>query len=193
MNSSPAKNNFMPGEYRKAADRLFHRDGFSRGQKINIKAASEFARALGIGTEYQRVLALDRKSGEIKVFLEQFRDNLELLIQKTWMDKSEEKRKGTLQDEIPLFMASLEKGDSSASVDIFAAILEELAYLFFGIQSEKDDFTEFTFRIDAQMGLFWWYSSRIALLNEYHDKDKNRDDRVIWAVLLLGICYLTNF
>jgi len=193
MNSSPAKNSFMPGEYRKAADRLFHRDGFFRAQKINIKAAIEFAKALGIGAEYQRVLALDRQSGELRAFLGQFQNNLELLIQKTWMDKSEEKRRRTLQDEIPLFMASLEKGDSSASVDIFAAILEELAYLFFGIQSEKNDFTEFTFRIDAQMGLFWWYSGRIALLNEYYGKNKNHDDNVIWAVLLLGICYLTNF
>jgi len=154
MNSSPAKNSFMPGEYRKAADRLFHRDGFSKGQKINIKAASEFAKALGIGAEYQRVLALDRKSGDLKAFLGRFQDNLELLIQKTWMDKSEEKRKGTLQDEIPLFMDSLEKGDCPASVDIFAAILEELAYLFFGAQSEKDDFNEFTFRIQSFFSAF---------------------------------------
>ena len=192
MNSSSAKNNFMPGEYRKAADRLFSKDGVLKGNKIDIKAASEFAKALGIGAEYQRLLALDKKSGEFLTFLEQFQNNIDLLIQKTWVDKSEEKRKGKLQDEVPLFMATLERGDFSAAIENFAAILEELAYLFFGAQSEKEDFTEYTFRIDAQMGLFWWYSGRISLLNDLYDEN-DRDDKVLWAVLLLGLCYLTNF
>jgi hypothetical protein len=192
MNSAPVKSSFMSSEYRKVADHLFPKGEFSKGQKIDIKAVSDFAKMLGIGVEYQRLLALNRNSGEIKTFLEQFQNNLELLIQKTWVDKSEEKRKGKLQDEIPPFMASLEKGDLSAAIEEFAAILEELAYLFFGLQSEKDDFTEYTFRIDAQMGLFWWYSSRIPLINEFYDKN-NPDDKILWAVLLLGLCYLTNF
>ncbi|MCL2209249.1 MAG: hypothetical protein FWC19_03185 [Treponema sp.] len=191
MNGSSAKNNYLPGEYRKAAERLFPKDGFSRGNKIEIKAAVEFAKALGIGMEYQRLLTLDNKSSEIQFFLAQFQNNIELLIQKTWVDKHEEKRKNKLQDEIPLFMNTLKKCDFSLAVDEFAAILNELAYLFFGIQSEKDDFTEYTFRIDAQMGLFWWYSGRFELLNQ---KIKDRhDDKILWAVLLLGICYLTNF
>ena len=181
----------MSSEFRKAADRLFPKGEFSGGQKIDIKAASEFAKALGIG-EYQRLLALDRKSEELRSFLEHFQDNLELLIQKTWVDKSEEKRKGRLQDDIPLLMDSLEKDDLRKAVEEFADILEELAYLFFGIQSEKEDFNEYTFRIDAQMGLFWWYSGRISLLNESCEKN-NPDDKILWAVLLLGLCYLTNF
>jgi hypothetical protein len=191
MNISPVKNNFMSGEFRKVADRLFPKCESNRGQKIEIKAASEFARALGIG-EYQRLLALDRNSEELRSFLEHFQNNLELLIQKTWVDKAEEKRKGRLQDDIPLFMDSLEKGDFRKAIDEFADILEELAYLFFGVQSEKEDFTEYTFRIDAQMGLFWWYSNRISLLNEFYE-NSNHDDKILWAILLLGICYLTNF
>ena len=191
MNGSSVKNNFLPGEYRKAAERLFPKDGFSRNNKVEIKAALEFAKVLGIGLEYQRLLTLDNKSEEIQAFLSQFQNNIELLIQKTWVDKSEEKRKIKLQDEIPLLMNTLKKGDFSLAVDEFAAILNELAYLFFGIQSEKDDFTEYTFRIDAQMGLFWWYSGRFELLNK-NGKDKH-DDKILWAILLLGICYLTNF
>jgi hypothetical protein len=191
MNSSPVKNNFMSGEFRKAADRLFPKGEFSKGQKIDIKATSEFAKALGVG-EYQRLLALDRGSEEWRLFLVHFQNNLDLLIQKTWVDKSEEKRKGRLQDDIPLLMASLEKGDFRKAIEEFADILEELAYLFFGVQSEKEDFTEYTFRIDAQMGLFWWYSSRISLLNKFYE-ESNPDDKILLAVLLLGLCYLTNF
>jgi hypothetical protein len=191
MNISPVKNNFMSGEFRKAADRLFPKGEYHSGQKIEIKAASEFAKALGIG-EYQRLLALEKNSEEMRSFLEHFQNNLELLIQKTWVDKSEEKRKGRLQDDIPLLMDSLEKGDFRKAIEEFADILEELAYLFFGVQSEKEDFTEYTFRIDAQMGLFWWYSGKISLLNKLYEEN-NSDDKILWAILLLGLCYLTNF
>jgi hypothetical protein len=191
MNTSPVKNNYMSGDFRKAADRLFPKGEFHKGQKIEIKAAHDFAKALGVG-EYQRLLSLDRNSDELQSFLEHFQNNLELLIQKTWVDKSEEKRKGRLQDDIPLLMESLEKGDLRKAIEEFADILEELAYLFFGVQSEKDDFTEYTFRIDAQMGLFWWYSNRISLLNKFYEEN-NPDDKILWAVLLLGLCYLTNF
>ena len=190
--SNSAANFPLPGEYRKTAERLFPKEGFSRGQKPDIKAASEFAKSLGIGTEYQRILTLDKETGELKTFLHHFQNNLDLLIQKTWVEKTEERRKGKLQSEIPLFMAKIEKKDFAGAIEDFGAILEQLSYLLFGAQSEKDDFTEYTFRIDAQMGLFWWYGTRLTLLKE-STENINRDDKVLWSVLLLGLCYLTNF
>jgi len=89
-------------------------------------------------------------------------------------------------------MGSIEHGDYPKAIEEFASILEELAFLLFGIQSSKNDFTEYTFRIDAQMGLFWWYGSRLNRLKELSEKI-SRDDKILWAVLLLGLCYLTNF
>jgi len=183
----------MPGEYRKTAERLFPKDGFSRGQKPEIKSINEFAKALGIGVDYQRVSAFEKNSPQMLIFLDHFQNNLDLLIQKTWVDKSEETRKEKLQDKIPHFMAEIGRGDLAKSVEEFASILEELAYLFFGVQSEQDDFTEYTFRIDAQMGLFWWYGGKLPMLKDMKDKNGEKDDKVLWAVLLLGLCYLTNF
>jgi len=190
---NPNANFAMPGDYRKAAERLFPKDGFSKGQKPDLKAAGEFAKALGIGIEYQRLLALDKTSGELRTFLDHFQNNLDLLIKKTWVDKSEETRKDKLHDEITLLMKTIEQSDFEKAIEEFSAILDELAYLFFGAQSEIEDFTEYTFRIDAQMGLFWWYGGRIALLRELGDKTTDNDGKVYWAVLLLGLCYLTNF
>jgi hypothetical protein len=185
-------NSVLPGEYRKIAERLFPRDGFLRDQKPEIKSAVEFAKVLGIGVEYQRLLALDKNSGDLQIFLEHFQNNLDLLIQKTWVEKSDETRKEKLQDKIPPLMVSVEQGDFSKAVEDFGAILDELAYLFFGVQSGADDFAEYTFRIDAQMGLFWWYGGKLSS-NELKDKNGSPDDKVLWAVLLLGLCYLTNF
>jgi len=182
----------LPGDYRKPAERLFPEEGFSKGQYPDLKAAAAFAKPLGIDTDYQRLLALDKDSEELLIFLEHFQNNLDLLIQKTWVEKSEERRKEHLQDKIPVLMGLIKKGELLLAIEDFALILEELAFLFFGIQSSKNDFTEYTFRIDAQMGLFWWYSARLNKLKELNE-NISRDDKILWAILLLGLCYLTNF
>ena len=183
----------LPGEYRRTAERLFLKDGFSKGHKPDVKAAGEFAKSLGIGVEYQRLLALETNSGELKTFLDQFQNNLALLIKKTWVEEADEDRKGKLHDDIPLFMKTVEQTDYIKAIDNFSVILDELAYLFFGTQSEKEDFTEYTFRIDVQMGLFWWYGSKLDTLKELKNKNIDQNDKCLWAVLLLGLCYLTNF
>jgi hypothetical protein len=183
----------IPGEYRKTAERLFPKDGFSKGQKPDLKAVGEFAKALGISADYQRLFAIDKISGEFHAFLEQFQNNMELLIKKTWVEQAEEKCKGVLHEKIPHFALLIERGEFTNAIKEFSTILDELAYLFFGSQSGKADFTEYTFRIDVQMGLFWWYGGRLASLIEYCDNNEGKDDKILWAILLLGLCYLTNF
>jgi hypothetical protein len=185
--SHPSKTFTIPGEYQKAAERVFPRDGFFKKKKPDIKAVAEFAKILGIGIEYQRLFSLDRQSAEIQTFLEHFQKNLDLLIKKTWVEKSDQNRKDTLQDEVPSFMETIGQGNFEKSMVEFYKILEELSYLLFGAQCEKDDFTEYTFRIDAQMGLFWWYGSKLSSIREI------KNEKYLWAVLLLGLCYLTNF
>jgi hypothetical protein len=183
----------MPGDFRRAAERLFPKDGLAKSQKLDLKTAAEFAKVLGIGIEYQRLFSLERNSAEFKIFLEQFQNNLDLLIRKTWVEKHDELRKNTLADNIPPFVMTIEQADYKKAIDNFSKILDELAYLLFGAQSDKEDFTEYTFRIDAQMGLFWWYSGRLETIKNLTDKNMDRGDKVLWAVLLLGLCYLTNF
>lgn len=191
-NSSPA-NFTLPGDYRKVAERLFPKEGFTKLQKPDFKAAAEFAKVLGVASEYQRVLALEHNTGDMKTFLHHFKNNLDLLIQKTWVEKSEERRKDALHNDTASFMARLEQEDYTGAIENFGGILQELAYLFFGAQSKQDDFTEYTFRIDAQMGLFWWYGSRLSNIKNMLDINEGKNDKFLWAVLLLGICYLTNF
>ena len=173
------------------AERLFPVRGFAPGQGPDVRAAVDFAGALGIGSDYQRLLALHKTDREMRTFLNHFQNNLDLLIQKTWVEKADEDRKDRLQDEIPGFMARIEQGDIRQALEEFGAILEELAYLLFGAQSTKDDFTEYTFRIDSQMGLFWWYGGRLGCLKELGPEIA--DAEILRAVLLIGICYLTNF
>jgi len=182
----------LPREYRGIAEKLFPPDGFSDGKWPSVEAAGAFANILGIGEDYKR-LWNNYKSGQtVGNFLEHFQNNLDLLIQKTWVEKADEARKEDLQDQVPPFIANIESGDYARALEEFGAILEELAYLFFSNQSQKDDFAEYVLRIDTQMGLFWWYGGQINGVKGA-PWVKSVDSNVIYALLLLGICYLTNF
>jgi hypothetical protein len=191
--SPPCISSSVPAEYRKVAEALFPADGFSPGKGPDLKAAAKFAEELGISADYKRLLVLEKNSKELKIFFEHFQNNLDLLIQKTWVEKADEARKEKLQDNVPSFMALIEQGNFQQAIEEFGAILVELAYLFFGTQSTQKDFTEYTFRIDAQMGLFWWYGGSLASLKGLSEKNSADYTQALRAVLLIGICYLTNF
>ncbi|MDR1948272.1 MAG: hypothetical protein LBQ38_02665 [Spirochaetaceae bacterium] len=191
-------NNAIPAEYRKIAENLFPPDGFPAGKGPAMEAAAAFADILGIGSDYNKILTAQKSGagGDIHTFLGHFRNNLDLLIQKTWVEKADEARKEKLQDAIPGFIAHIEAGHYQKALAEFGGILEELAYLFFGPQSHKDDFTEYAIRIDDQMGLFWWYGGQIGCLQPAAGNTESAvaaDDECLKAVLFIGLCYLTNF
>ncbi|MCL2879610.1 MAG: hypothetical protein FWF29_05125 [Treponema sp.] len=192
-------NKAIPEEYRKTAESLFPAEGFTEKKSLSLKAATDFAIALGIGADFKKLVSLKKiTDAEIHNFLESFQNNLDLLIQKTWVEKADEGRKEILLNNVPGFVDVIEKGNFQKALEEFGAILDELSYLFFGAQSTKEDFTEYTFRIDDQMGLFWWYGTQLGCIKEVFavktaDTDGAANDEALWAVLLIGICFLTNF
>jgi hypothetical protein len=187
-------NKSIPAEYREAAKNLFPPGGFPAGKGPNKAAARVFAEILGIGADYERLLSVNKNDEELSRFLAHFQNNLNLLIQKTWVEKADEDRKAKLETRVPPFVREIEQGDFQGAVRDFGAILKELAYLFFGSQSSREDFIEYALRIDIQMGLFWWYGGQLSCLTGFAEKDDETANReCLWATLLLGICYLTNF
>jgi len=185
-------NKALPKEYRVIAEKLFPSGGFPEGNGPSEKAVRAFADMLGIGEDYTRLLDAHKSGKPVGAFLDRFQNNLDLLIQKTWVEKSEEGRKEKLLDNVPPFVAHVEKGDYSQATEEFGPILEELAYLFFGAQSQKEDFAEYVLRIDEQFGLFWWYGGQINAARG-SPWVKSAEQGALQALLLLGICYLTNF
>ena len=192
FNCPPSTSKTLPKEFRSTAEKLFPPNGFSKGKGPSADAAGKFAGSLGIGEDYIRLWNSYRSGQLAGDFLNHFQNNLDLLIQKTWVEKSDEARKENLQDKVPPFISLIEKEDYAGALEEFGAILEELAYLLFSSQSQKDDFAEYVLRIDTQMGLFWWYGGQI---NGARGASwvKTVDRSVIYALLLIGICYLTNF
>jgi hypothetical protein len=206
--SAPETYEAIPREFRKIAEDLFPLVPDPAAAGPTVKAAEDFAEILGIGADYKRLLGTRLPGKDLERFLGHFQNNLDLLIQKTWVDKADEARKEKLQDRIPGFIAEIEREDYRKALKEFSAILGELLNLFFGSQSSMDDFGEYAFRIDVQVGLLWWYGRQIGRFkplsngsngangSQGNGAAKTANDPCkegLWAVLLLGICYLTNF
>lgn len=171
---------------RDVAETLFPLERATPDKGPTLAAVDAFADILGVGMEYKRLMR-GSSSGEFRHFLAQFQNNLALLISKTWVEKSDEIRKEHLRRRLPVLISSIENGDYESALAEFGIVLDELAFLFFGNQSLKEDFTEYALRIDTQMGLFWWYGSQIRTQN------LKIDNNILRALLLIGICYLTSF
>ena len=189
-NYPPGAHRALPDDCRDAAEKLFPPGGFPDGRGPSLEAAEAFVDVLGIAEDYRKLWGARNSINTLGEFLNRFQNNLDLLIQKTWVEKADEERKEELLDKVSPFITHIEKGDFPEALKEFGAILEELAYLFFGVQSQKDDFAEYVLRIDPRMGLFWWYGSQI---NGELGWVKNVDQNTLYAMLLLGICYLTDF
>ena len=195
MFSNPSRmNKALPDEFRKIAEALFpsnsSADSSADGKGPSVEAACNFAGILGIDEDYRKLLGLCKSGKAAEDFLELFQNNLDLLIQKTWVEKAEETRKEDLLDKVPPFIALIENKKYSEALEEFGAIMEELSHLFFGAQSQKEDFTEYALRIDPLLGLFWWYGRQ---LGEKRDWLRTLNEELLCALLLLGICFLTDF
>ncbi|MDR0475167.1 MAG: hypothetical protein LBH43_16025 [Treponema sp.] len=183
-------NEAVPMEYRIIAEQLFSPE--NTGPRPVRDNAAAFARALGISADYAKCIETYKNSKDLENVLISFQNNVDLLIQKTWVEESDEDRKDDLHLRLPILVKKIEKENYRAALEEFGVILKELAYLFFGDQSRQNDFTEYTFRIDIQVGLFWWYGG-ILCSPPGLEWAKSADQGVLLAVLLLGICYLSNF
>lgn len=122
---------------------------------------------------------------QIKKLIVSFKNNLLLLIQKTWVDKSDIELKERILYQIEEFC----KTDSWKWKDVYAPFLEMInnaVSLMFGQQTNSKDFLEWAFRIDPEFGIFWWYISRLPRNNVWAE-DKCR------ISIMLGMYFLANY
>ncbi len=176
----------IPHEYQEVARQLFPKKKAGAHTMFwSSQSAEEFSNILGSGADFCAVLHAEDPDRALKRLLGHFRNNVELLIHKTWVEKADEAHKERLLDRIPVFVDCVEKADYIRALAMFTVILEELAYLLFGSQVYKSDFLEYMFRIDPQIGLFWWYAAKLSTLKE-------EEPERIKTILLIGICFLAS-
>lgn len=137
------------------------------------------------GSSGDRLARIDR-------LLRIFRENVELLVHKTWVEKSDDKRKGKLLEELQAFERDFRDGSIASAFRRFVALARSLALLLFGGQSRADDFLLYCFRIDPKLGLFFWYVGELEV--QARESESGRvSDELLRTETLIGVYVLSSF
>ncbi|MDR1747877.1 MAG: hypothetical protein LBR47_02325 [Spirochaetaceae bacterium] len=121
-----------------------------------------------------------------KKLIQSFKSNLELLVQKTWIEKVDESLKAQVLFRINGLCESMETGDYRKGYQEFLKVMYDVVYLLFGAQARKDDFPEYAIRIDPEFGVFWWYIISLPTDPQWQE-NKYR------IAVLLGMMFLANY
>jgi hypothetical protein len=134
------------------------------------------------GSGAERLARIDR-------LLRVFRENVELLVHKTWVEKAEEKPKDRLLEDLLAFEREFRDGAVVNAFKRFVALANSLASLLFGHQSKAEDFLAYCFRIDPKFGLFFWYIGEL----EKQAREGSYPEDLFTMETLLGVYVLSSF
>lgn len=144
------------------------------------KAADKIAVAFGSKNGFSKI------SDENAVKLSHsFKNNLTLLIQKIWVEKSDIALKDKLLYELDQFSVENDKTWADR-YPVFLGLIDEAVFLMFGKQAKSEDFLEYSLRIDPEFGIFWWYIGSLPKTSDWSES-KCR------LAVLLGMYFLANY
>ncbi|HZK20446.1 MAG TPA: hypothetical protein VFC68_06965 [Treponemataceae bacterium] len=129
----------------------------------------------------------EKKGGkDEKKLISSFQKNTQLLVQKTWIEKSDGALKDQVFYQLETICTSLLNEEYCESYQEFMTCLETIVYLMFGAQTKKPDFAEYAIRIDPDFGTFWWF-----LQNAIQKAHKNEEICRIYQ--LIAMIFLANY
>lgn len=150
-------------------------ESFSQGNDNSAETINSIAAIFGYSGSFE--------SEDENKLIQSFKNNLKLLIEKTWVEKSDI----ALKEQILFQLEKLcSESDWTKNFSEFLTILNEAVYLMFGQQTKSDDFGEYSLRIDPGFGIFWWYVKSLPSTAEWPvEKCRN--------AVLLGMYFLANY
>ncbi len=121
-----------------------------------------------------------------------FRENVELLVHKTWVNESEEKPKQILFEDLKVFVEDYRAGRMGSAFRRFVSIARAIPSLLFGSAGKAPDFLEYAFRIDPKFGLFFWFVGELEKQMRSNEEIEDRDE-LYKLETLLGAYVLSCF
>ncbi|MGP1594988.1 MAG: hypothetical protein ACTTH8_07060 [Treponema sp.] len=119
-----------------------------------------------------------------------FEKNVGLLVEKTWVDQSNEEFKGDILYRLKYFCQTMRhievQTDFCVKLPECVAVLRDVVMLLFGRQTDTEEFFEYAFRIDPDFGLFWFY------IECFRDIKPQVPEKARLAIFL-GMYFLANF
>jgi hypothetical protein len=161
------------------------------GESHRTRYAAQLADILGVPGEFQQYVSGSgpERLARMDRLLRVFRENVELLVHKTWVEKSEERPKERLLEDLLAFEREFREGAVSPAFKRFVALANSIASLLFGHQSKAEDFLAYCFRIDPKFGLFFWYVYEL----ETQAREGSYADELLTLETLLGVYVLSSF
>lgn len=119
-----------------------------------------------------------------------FEKNVQLLVDKMWVEKTDEYVKGDVLYRLRCFCESMQQTedpvDYARLLPECLGVLHDIVLLLFGRQIDSVGFLEYAMRIDPDFGLFWYY---LECLTEQPTLSAEKARLAIF----LGIYFLANF
>lgn len=178
----------MPDVVRKAVVEVLPKFISTSSDSVALSSAVSLALAFGDCGEFKAIVTgkdMVRDAAEKKL-VNGFQKNIELLVQKTWVEKADESLKEEMLFRINTLCKNLSRYDYHTSLSEFLPVLRDVVYLLFGSLVKSDTFLEYAVRVDPDFGFFWYYINSLPPHQQWSE-EKCR------AAVLLGICFLANF
>ena len=152
------------------------------------------ARAFHVGGAFEQVFTgteLDTRRHQMNL-IRSFEKNVRLLVEKMWVEKSNEYLKDDILARLHSFCQSMLQTehpvDYTALLPECLGVLHDVVLLLFGRQIDSGNFLDYAVRIDPDFGLFWYYLECLAETGQsLFSAEKAR------LAIFLGIYFLANF
>ena len=141
--------------------------------------------------QYMEGNPLDQARNEARL-LRIFRENVELLVHKTWVNEADEKPKQILFEDLKVFIEDYRTERMGSAFRRFVSIARAIPSLLFGSAGRAPDFLEYAFRIDPKFGLFFWYVGELEKQMRSNVEIVDKDD-LYRIETLLGAYILSCF
>ncbi len=176
-------------EVERAAFEIFPLLAGSDSALLREQYAVAFANVLGNPGEFSRFVtgSPGDRAARVDALVGAFRENTLLLVDKTWVEKHDEELKADVAFSLESFVEAFRARAARDAYPRFVALAKGLAKLLFGAHAAARDFSEYVFRIDPKLGLFYWY------VDELSKVEPTLDDPTRETLLLLGVFFIASF
>lgn len=160
-------------------------------QTLGAQAAL-IARAFNARSSFEQVFTgTDQHTRQYQTnLINSFEKNVRLLVEKMWVEKSDEDVKEDILYRLSCFCKSMQQAenmiDYASLLPECLSVLHDVVLLLFGKQIDSGNFLEYAIRIDPDFGLFWYYLESIKAAHKL-PSEKAR------LAIFLGIYFLANF
>ena len=151
---------------------------FLESEQTADTSADKIATAFGAKNDFSKTNTNDSEK-----LVTSFKNNLTLLVQKTWVEKSDIALKDKLLYQLNEFLNGTTWKDNYG---LFLELINQAVFLMFGQKPDTPDFAQYTLRIDPEFGIFWWYISNLPPKTEWSE-EKCR------LAMMLGMYFLANY